>query len=221
MIYEEALKKDKRTFIQYYLSLIKLKQKIIFSFYTYKDYNSKYIKISLFIFSFALYYIINGLFFTDNTMHKIYEDYGKFNIIYQIPKILYSTIISSVINLVINVLSLTEKSIIDYKRNLKNKIDINERKVEFIKCLKIKIILYFILNFIFLILFWYYISCFCLVYKNTQIHLIKDTTISFCLGLLYPFGLCILPAIFRIPSLKAKNKDKKIMYKFSKFLQLI
>ena len=219
--YEKAIKIDKRTFIEYYLSLIKLKQKIIFSFYTHKDYNIKAIKISLFFFSFALYYTMTALFFNDATMHKIYEDNGKFNFVYEIPKILYSTIISSVINIIINYLSLTEKSVIDFKNDIKDKKDIVKKKEEFIKCIKIKIIVYFILNYLSLLLFWYYISYFCLVYKNTQVYLIKDTLISFGLGLLYPFGLCLLPGIFRIQALKAKNKDKNILYKISKILQLI
>ena len=46
-----------------------------------KDYNSMIIKIFLFSFSFGLYYSINALFFTDETMHKIYVDHGIYNII--------------------------------------------------------------------------------------------------------------------------------------------
>ena len=70
-------------------------------------------------------------------------------------------------------------------------------------------------------MFWYYISCFCAVYKNSQIHLIKDTLISFGFSMLYPFALCILPGIFRIPALRADKSDKECLYKFSKILQLI
>ena len=95
--YKEALKLDKRTYFQFYFSLLKMKHILIFTFYTYTDYNSKIIKIILFFFSFALYFTINALFFNDKTIHKIYEDHGKFNFIYQIPKILYSTIITSFI----------------------------------------------------------------------------------------------------------------------------
>ena len=39
--------------------------------------------------------------------------------------------------------------------------------------------------------------------------------------MLYPFGLSILPGILRIPSLKAKNKDKMAYYKFSQLLTMI
>ena len=85
--------------------------------------------------------------------------------------------------------------------------------------LKIKFTLIFIFNFVLLILFWYYISCFGAIYKNTQIHLIKNTIICFGLSLLYPFGLCLMPGIFRIPSLRASKQDKKCIYKLSIIIQ--
>ena len=52
--YKEALIIDKRNYFQYYLSLIKKKQILIFTFYITNDYNSIIIKICLF-FLFLLY----------------------------------------------------------------------------------------------------------------------------------------------------------------------
>ena len=60
--YKKALKIDNRTFIQYYISLIKRNQILFFTFYTKDDYNSKTIKFSLFIFEIAEYYAVNCLF---------------------------------------------------------------------------------------------------------------------------------------------------------------
>ena len=65
--YKEALKIDKRTYLEYYWSLLKLGHLLIFSFITNNDYNLMIIKICLFFFSFALYYTINALFFDDKT----------------------------------------------------------------------------------------------------------------------------------------------------------
>ena len=96
-----------------------------------------------------------------------------------------------------------------------------KKSEQILKCLKIKFIIFFSLTLILLILFWYYISCFCAVYRNTQIHLMKDTLVSYLLSLLYPFIIYLLPGIFRIPSLRARNKDKECMYKISKFFQFI
>ena len=216
--YKEAILIDKRSYIQFYFSLLRQKQIIIFSFYTYNDYNLRIIKICLFAFNFSLYFTVNALFFNDSTMHQIYEDQGSFNIIYQIPQILYSSLICSVINILITYLSLSEKDIIflkKYKNNIEKRISI------FLKCLKIKLTFFFIFLFLFLILFWYYISCFCAIYKNTQIHLIKDISISFSFSLLYPFVLYLIPGIFRIASLRTKKADKECFYKLSKIIQLI
>ena len=220
--YEEAKKIDKRTYFQYYFGLLKRKQLLIFTFYTSTDYNSRILKISLFLFSFALYITINALFFNDDTMHKIYEDQGSFNFLYNLPKILYSTIISSIINFIIVFLSLTEKDIIKIKKKFdEKKEDLNSIIKNTEKCLKIKIIIFFVFNFLFILFFWYYLSSFCAVYQNTQKHLFKDVSMSFSLSLLYPFGLALLPGIFRIPELNHENENRKCLYNFSKIMQLI
>ena len=72
-----------------------------------------------------------------------------------------------------------------------------------------------------MLFFWYFISCFCAVYKNTQIILIKDTLVSFALSMVYPFGLNLLPGMFRLPALRSKNKNKKCLYKISGLVALI
>ena len=103
--------KDNRTFIQYYLSLLKTNHSILYIFNS-NDYNSKAIKISIFIFNLASDIAINSLFFNDSTMHKIYTEQGEFDVIYQLPLIIYSTIISNILNFVINVLGLSEQNIL-------------------------------------------------------------------------------------------------------------
>ena len=221
--YKSALKYDKRTYCDYYLSLIKAKHNLIFSFYYTNDYNSRIMKINLFFFGFVIYYTVNALFFNDDTMHKIYEDKGKFQFIYQLPQIIYSSIISSVLNSLLKLLALSENVILKFKKN--KKIDeLDKRKTDLNNKLHIKFILYFIISTIFLLLFWYYLSMFCAIYRNTQIHLIKDTLISFGLSLLYPFGIYLLPGIFRIPSLSHKHKRRKKeskLYTISKLLQML
>ena len=74
--YNLALQYDTRTFCQYYISLLKTKYSIIFSFFYNKDYNSKIIKIDLFFIGFTSYYAINALFYNDDTMHNIYVKNG-------------------------------------------------------------------------------------------------------------------------------------------------
>ena len=75
------------------------------------------------LFSFSLHYFVNALFFTNSTIHKIYEDKGKFNFLYQIRQIFYSTIISSVNNIIVSYLSLSEKNILIIKKAKEKKED--------------------------------------------------------------------------------------------------
>ena len=218
--YEIALKYDKRTYSEYYISLLKTKHIFIFSFFNNKDYNSMIIKIDLFFISFIIYYAVNALFFNDNTMHKIYEDEGSFNIIYQLPQIAYSSLISAVLNILLKLLALSEGNILDYKKN-KNKNNLDERTKELNNKLNIKFILYFIISFIFLLFFWYYLSMFCAIYRNTQYHLIKDTLISFGLSLIYPFFIYLLPGFFRIPALSNPKNKRKYLYNLSLLFQML
>ena len=98
LIYKSEILFDKRTFTQYYFSLLRTGHLFIFSFYcNKKDYNVQIIKIFLFFFFFDVHFVVNALFFNDNTMHQIYEDEGSFNFIYQIPQIIYSSLISGII----------------------------------------------------------------------------------------------------------------------------
>ena len=218
LTYQEALELDKRTYGEYYVSLLRTRHLLVFSFCNNKDYNSSIIKINLFFFTFAVNFTVNALFFNDSTMHKIYEDGGKFDFIYQIPQILYSTLISSVTIMIVKMLALSEKNILKIKGAKKDDF-IKIYKSEF-NCIKCKFICFFIFMFIFLFIFWYYVGCFCAVYKNTQIHLLTDTLISFGTSLLYPLGIYFIPGIFRITALKNKEKKGEYMYNFSKIIQL-
>ena len=109
-------------------------------------------------------------------------------------------------------MALSEKNILDLKNKKKE-----NKKINII--LFYKFMYFFIVSFLLLLIFWYYLSIFCVIYENTQIHLIKDTLISFALSMLYPFGLYLIPGIFRIPSLRSNKREN--MYKFSKIIQLI
>ena len=218
--YEEAVKIDQRKYIQYYWSLLRQKQIILFTFFLSNDYNIITIKIALLIISFSLYFTINGFFFSDSTMHKAYVDNGKYDFIYKIPQLLYSSMVTFVINIILKKLSLSQKNILEIKEERDfNKAIQKSKEIE--SSLKIRFFLFFILSFILIIFFWYFISCFCAVFVNTQIILIEDTLISFGFSLLSPFGINLLPGIFRISALRRPNKSKECIYKIGQILSYI
>ena len=223
LTYKMAIKYDIREFCEYYFSLIRTKQIIFFSCFDFNDYNSNIIKKFIFFLSFALHYTINALFFTDD-----------YNIKYQLPYCIYSTIISIfILRIMLETLVLTEKSVLEVKKQINKNLAI-EKKKKVLKKAILKFSIFFALNFILLVAFWYYLTCFNALYENTQVDLIINTAISFGFSCVYPFLINIIPGFFRIDSLSSNQKklkqkkklnnniikESEYVYKLSQWLQI-
>ena len=130
--------------------------------------------------------------------------------------------LSIIITTLVKYLSLSEEKVLDLKEKIrKDSKNIDENLKKLFKKLKINFALFFIITSIILFVFWFYITCFCGIYKNTQIHLIKDTLLSYVTSFLIPFATKLAPGIFRKSALNHEKKDKKYLYKFSQFLENI
>ena len=216
--YKKALEIDKRSYGQYYISLLRVKHPILFSFIPNKDYNTMIIKIDIFLIFFAVLYAMNALFFNESTIHQIYEDGGVYNYSYFLPKTFLAFLLSYIVITIIKIIFLSEKNIIQIKKQeTRNQASGKVDKVK--KCLIIKYITFFISGVLFLVLFWYYLSSFCAVYQNSQIFLIINTFLSFVFSLIYPFFIIIFPVIIRKFSLNDSNRQ--LLYKINHYIQII
>ncbi len=99
-------------------------------------------------------------------MHKLYEDNGDYNLLYRLPQILSSSIITIVINFMLQLLSLSETSILSLKKE-KNYLLTCSRAKYIKSCLIVRVIIFYFLSFIFMFFFWLFFSCFCVVYIIT------------------------------------------------------
>ena len=156
--YNLAIKKDKRNYCQYYISLLKTQHNLICAFCNNNDYNSGIIKIDLFLIGFSIEYTVNALFYNDDTMHKIYESKGNFDFEEQLPIAIYSTIISMILNYPLNFLAFTNDAIINFKQS-NTKINLLKKSKRLIKVLFFKFILYFIISFLLLDFFGIIYQC--------------------------------------------------------------
>ena len=209
--YEKAVDLDKRNFSQIYWSRLKGKHLFIFTFISCNDHNLVYIKIARFLFLICTSMAMNVIFFFDSSMHKIYLDYGKYNFIQQIPQIIYSSIVSLIIEILIGMLSYTDNKIYEIRQI--EEYD-QEKIKKIVKSIKIKLVIFFIVTFIFFAFYWYLITSFCAVYNNTQVIYMKDFATSFTLGLIYPFAIQLCFALLRIFTLRDKKKSRSFLYKF-------
>ena len=215
MDYSKAKELDKRTILEIYWSFLKREHSIIFTFVTKDDYNITMIKYSRFVFLLCTNMAMNVFFFSDETMNKLFLDYGKYNFIQQIPQIVYSTIVSKLIETILCFLSMTDKCIYEIK-SLKPSKQNKNLASDIFKTIRRKLFFYFFITFISFLGYWYIVVVFCAVYENTQIAYIKDSFTSSLLGILLPFILYTFPASFRICSLKCKNNS--CLYKVSELL---
>ena len=215
--YEEALILDKRNFVKIYWSVLKREHTIIFTFFFHNDFNLYYVKFARFIFLLATDMAMNVFFFSDETMNKLYLSYGKYDFVQQIPQIIYSKLVSNIIEVFLCYLSLTDKHYYEIKALSKSdKIKI----FSVIKCARIKLIIFFVVTFLIFLFYWYLITAFCAVYENTQITYIKDCLLSMVLGFFTPFIIYFFPSLLRIISLRCKCCDLKFMYKLSEMIPI-
>ena len=216
--YLEAIKYDKRTCCQYYISLLRKNHPISFAFFPFKDYNSKIIKLYIFFLSFAIYYAVSFLFINENSIHKIYEDNGKYNILYFLPSICITFASSYTITVLIKLIFLSERNILKIKEEKNYNSAVNVSNIVK-KNLIIKYIIFYIIGFIFLVAFWFFLSSFGAVYQNTQVILFINTLVSFGISLIFPFFISLITCCFRGCSLSDKKSKSECLYKTSSILQ--
>ena len=217
--YNDALDVDNRDFFMTYWYLLKRENIILFTFFNWNDFNLFSIKLSKLFLAICSDMAFNVFFFSDESMHNIYASGGEHGWTEQFVQMVYSTMISQILQIFINYLTMTDIHYYQLKQ-LKKDNKISSKETSFIlKCIKYKLIAYFSSTFLLFLFFWYTSSAFCAVYPNTQGILVADSYTSFFMGLIYPFALYLVPTALRIISLKSKrNKNYKILYSLSKII---
>ena len=213
--YKEAVAQDKRTFIQYYWSLLKMKQLCIFTFYTYTDHTLRLVKIALFILFLSFYFAFTALFFNDSIMRAIYIYKGNTDAAVHVTNIVLSSLCCLIMNYIVRFVTLSERDI--------NKI-VNDGNEEHRKTnayqtkqrIKIKTYILFVIAGLLIGLCWYYVAAFCAVFKNSQGHYFINVLVAFIVCNIWPCVTSLIAPIFRLKSIHEKNSE--CMYKFSQII---
>ena len=217
--YSEAIKQDKRNCFNIYVSFLKTRH-ILICIFT-RDFNAVLFKVSFFFFIFGICIGINTFFFDERLIQKIYEQKGKYSIQKhinnQMASIIISCMVASIIKSIIANLTFTDIEILSIKE--KNKLPQEEKINNAIMKVSSKATKFFVINFIFMIIFWIYSSSFSAVFKNTQKYLFLSAGISLVIVMFLPLLYYFFAALLRTIALNGKNSS--YLYKFSKFIELI
>ena len=176
---------------------------------------NNWLKLIFLLFIIGIEGLFNALLFIDKYINNIYDNNGKYNFFYNCPKSLVSVIITYIINTLIYKL-ITSKN--KFQEIIENPY-IKDYQKEFdsiIKCLKIKIFIFFIIDFILTGLSWYYCCILCALYPNTSKFWLASLGTSICIHLILPFILCFIPTTLKYYSLKKKSQK---IYNINKFLE--
>ena len=219
MEFDDAIKKDNRSFCKYFFDNIKEKQMIPNTFIASDPIKKRSIKIILFNINLLLYIVINGLFFSEVYISKLYnikeKDEKFFSFLPRsIERLLYATIVSVIIGYLVDCFFIEEKKIIGiFKRERENRDMIKEKIIELIKEIKRRYISFIILIFILSLAFLYYLLCFNYVYPKSQMEWIKSSIAIIIIIQLLSILKIFAGTVFRYLSFCCQNE---YAFKFSK-----
>ena len=217
--FDKALKKDKRNFCVYYCNILAVSHIILNLFFRQSDYNLFVVKLGLLFMTFPINLTFNSFFFTNEKIKinyvKSVEDISTFW--GNISNTVYSSILSSTFLIILKFISLTHNSI-RALRKMKNVELAKKKSVCLLRCIKLRIFIYYILSFAFLIIFGFYVLCFCAIFENTQLILVRSTFTSWLISLLYPFIICFITSLFRSLSFTCESK---CLYIVKQLLQML
>ena len=231
--YNTAIKFEKRTFWRIYYICLLSKENFINTFFFKSPLESQSLRLSLFLFRISCDLAFNALFYFSQNISDKYHYKGDNLFLFTIVNNLIISIISTFSTFILvhslNFLTNSKDKILsifrDKDNNLKDdkifKINIKSRRKIYeeinivFKFLKIKILIYIILEMLLILFFFYYIVAFCEVYKETQIDWIIDVTLSSFLSLLEELIISFIITVLYKISIKYKSK---IIYKIVLFI---
>ena len=210
--YEVVKYKDKRNIFIIFKSIFLEKIDLI------NIYNSKYqlqfILISQYLTLLMVNIFFNTLLYSNEVISHKYHNNGKLDFIVQLILSLLSNIITSIISYYLNYSNRVDERIEEIK-NIKREFYYIFNLVKLIKYLKIKFVIFFIIELFILLSCFYYISIFFIVYSYCKISLIINYITSPLESLITSIVISIIIVIFRKMGLILLNKN---IYNTSKYI---
>ena len=219
MEYDDAIKRDDRGFCEFFCDCLKEKQTIAYTFCASDPINTRMIKFILFSLNITLYFVVNGLFFSESFISELYhsdeENETFFSFIPRtIDKVLYTTIVSIFIGYLTGFFFLDENKIKGiFKREKDNRLVLKRSITMFIREIQKRYIAFIIMTLFIMLISLYYILCFNYVYPKTQIEWIKSSILIIIIMQILSLLKCLFETIFRFLSFKCESEK---LYKLSK-----
>ena len=219
--FDDAVALDKRKYCEHMQENLLEDQIIANTFIAEDPIKPRSIKIILFILNIILYFVVNGLFFSEEVISELYnvneEDENFFSYFPRsIERLIYTTLVSIIIGIIADFFFTNEAKIRGiFRRDKENFDELKKNIANYIKDLKMRYLAFIIVVSIILIISFFYLLCFNYVYPYSQIEWIKSSiTIMIIMQILSTLK-CVLETSMRFLSYKFRNEK---LYKICKFL---
>jgi hypothetical protein len=210
--YDDAIKLDQRNFFEFLIFRLKQKQIIMEVFFYKENLKPMSIKVILLLLNINLYFVINGLFFNETYIGKIYnandDEENFFSYLSRsFNNFIYGTLVSFIINVIIDCIFIEEKKI---KRIFLREKD-DELRLKYEISINVSSIKKRYIGFIFICLFiciisWYYLICFNYVYPGVKFEWIKSSFTIIIIMQTISVLVRVLEAILRSISFQCKSE---------------
>jgi len=209
--YDDVIDYDKRGFCEYLWDKLKCIHMIINCFCLNEIIRPLPIKIALLVLTIELYFLINGLFYSDSYISEVFNSTKKENLFSFVPRsynrFLYSTMVGNFIEYIIKVLLVDEAKLKKlFIKNRKDKLFLRYEMSYFLKSIFIKIKILIIINYIITFFSWYYLSCFNNVYPNIKFEWILSSLLIIIIVQILPFVFSFLETIIRFISIRCESE---------------
>ena len=231
--YEEAIIYEKRSYPKIFFIFLMSTEKVLNTFVYKQPLELKPLRISMFLFNLSCDISLNAFFYLSDNISDKYHYEGSNQFLFSLTNNIVISLVSTVISFILifffqSLSQSTEKITKIFKNeedlmkeNKEYKVDKNKKNQiikeieKILRCLKIKIIIFFITEMLVLLFFLYYVTLFCQVYKSTQVSWIYDILVSYALSLLIAIIISLICSFLYLISYKKKIK---FLYKISLFI---
>ena len=210
--YDEAKIMDDRSFCEYFKECLKEKQMIAFTFIATDPIKIRVIKIMLFLLNIVLYFVVVGLFYSEEYIGQLYdikkEDDGFFDYITRsIDKFICMTMVSVIISYIIDCFFVDEKKLKGiFRREKDNLVNLRHEIVNLIREIQNRYLTFLITIFVLLLISFYYLLCFNYVYPKTQLEWVKASVTIFIIMQILSILKCFLKTCLRFLSFSCESE---------------
>ena len=211
MEFEDILKKDKRTFCEYYCERFKETQIIMDKFFNPEYLKPMTIKIILLLLNIILYFVINGLFYSEEYVSDLFnsDEEEKFFSFFprSLSRFFYTTFVGVIIGFIVDFIAVDEKKVKRlFLREKRNTLQIRYEISQITTDIKRNYLILMIICLIIDLISFYYVNCFNNVYPNLQKEWIKSSICVIIIIQLLSMLIALFEAVIRLIAFKCKSE---------------